>query len=1252
MLPPLSLNKLTIDKPAGTALSLAGTQSIINVADNFRLVLATLNDNGNTINIAKNVYNSGIHNGTGKIVLNGTLLQSIDGNGVFNNLELNNTNAAPAPVSLVANCTVNGALTFSQNNLFNIGTYNLKLNATASVVNEGALRYFKSAGNAGDGGLTRVYASPAALSFPVGVVNYTPGSIGFSAAPTVYGSITVIPVNYAHPNVTVTGRSLTYFWRVKSSGFTLGAATVVHGYTYDQSNVVTGGDVSEDEYVAARFNSTTSTWTKGTANDVDETANIIGEPGTGSFLENVAFIDGDYTAGDDNPTSPFGVPTIFYSRQSGQWSNVNTWSLTSHTVDNPPAVVPGASDIVIIGDNDIVTLATVPANPDQGVQNCASLKIENGSTLDIGFNPGCVFSMVVSHPNGNGIFRVTTDFDYPVTYVFPSGDFSDFNVNMGTTELYTTNPAPGSTYYLPENVSSYGNLIISPLGGSNIIFPNRDLTIYGNLITRGQNADSWFAMSWGTTYPGPIAAIPKTVTVNGNLDIQGGSFGWYQNGAIAQNIVVNGNVIVAPLSGIDDWGGASNQMLSIGGSLINNANGLINAPAGTRAWCRFTNIPVTFFGSTSTNITNTTGTPSTTFGQVIINKGTSQTTTLTCNIGGTLSSPADNWLTLQNGTFRYMRTDPGTDFTVSTTTPFAVPSTAGLYIDYANANNRNILIGNAANNSGDLILSGKLTLIRGSVYIGQIAAPANNNDIEYSGGGASSIEIQGGNLVVNGQIRRNTSTTNGILNYTQSGGAVIINGNGSNAGYAKLEVLNAGSGFNMSAGTLTIVRGGGTTYGDLYLRPASSSVTGGTIVFTNVIPNTLQNYLIDANIPLNNLTITGPAGAGLNANLGLLVSPLVLNGTLTLSNSQSIFSSNNINVSLKGNLDNSGTYNFGTNTTTFNGGVQVITGSSVTNFNNLNVLSTNSLTVNNNFSVNQDLFIGSGNLILGNKKVILSGNLANNGSYTDDNTTGGISLSGTIQQQISGTGAYGKLEINNSSGAKLSNGIMLQNDLVLTHGIFNINSNLLTLSQNSSIIGVPGITNMIMSDGVTSSLGVRKYFPAGPHLFTFPVGIAGKYTPAIFTITANTTVGYININPVDNSHPSVLDPMNVLKYYWQIESSGISGFNGSLLLQYLPGDVSGVESDYVAARLELPGSYWYKAPVGPATDNVNETTHQITFNYSGSSNLSGDYTAGNDSAIPDELADYRSNKDGDWSDETIWTPVGSSPPCPFWWPKW
>ena len=85
-----------------------------------------------------------------------------------------------------------------------------------------------------------------------------------------------------------------------------------------------------------------------------------------------------------------------------------------------------------------------------------------------------------------------------------------------------------------------------------------------------------------------------------------------------------------------------------------------------------------------------------------------------------------------------------------------IPATAGLYIDYANANNVSILIGNAANNNGDLQLSGKLTIVRGIVYVGQAAAPNNHNDIEYTGSGASEIDIQGGSLYVNGNIKRQT----------------------------------------------------------------------------------------------------------------------------------------------------------------------------------------------------------------------------------------------------------------------------------------------------------------------------------------------------------------------------------------------------------------------------------------------------------------------------------------------------------------
>ena len=219
---------------------------------------------------------------------------------------------------------------------------------------------------------------------------------------------------------------------------------------------------------------------------------------------------------------------------------------------------------------------------------------------------------------------------------------------------------------------------------------------------------------------------------------------------------------------------------------------------------------------------------------------------------------------------------------------------------------------------------------------------ATNNDIEYSSSGASAIDIQGGTLVVNGQIRRNPLNAGGILKYSQSGGNVTINGQASNTTNAKLEVLNEGSDFTMSNGTLTIVRGNGATttpsspFGDLYIRPETGSVTGGTIVFSQGALAT-QNYFLDANIPLNNLTITGAAGQP--ATVRLLVSPLVLNGNMTI-NANSVLNSNNINITFNGNLINTpgvGGYVSGTNLTTFsatNGssfaGAQTITGA--TNF--------------------------------------------------------------------------------------------------------------------------------------------------------------------------------------------------------------------------------------------------------------------------------------------------------------------------------
>jgi hypothetical protein len=273
-----SFNNLTLNNSSGNSLTLNGTQTEINIEGTLTILKGELADNEKTINASGTIYNSATHSGDGKIVLNGTTAQTIngDGNGIFGNIELNNTSAETAPVTLGANATINGELTFSQDKLFDISTYKLRFGEDASVTNAGANRFIQTAGNAGDGGVEKTYAATAtSFTFPVGSIStnhvaaeYTPAEISFGTNPTTFGSINVIPVGYEHPNTTTNGRSLTYFWRVKSSDFDMGPATVSHSYTYSENDVVTGADITEAGYLAASYSNTTYTWTKYNTTDI------------------------------------------------------------------------------------------------------------------------------------------------------------------------------------------------------------------------------------------------------------------------------------------------------------------------------------------------------------------------------------------------------------------------------------------------------------------------------------------------------------------------------------------------------------------------------------------------------------------------------------------------------------------------------------------------------------------------------------------------------------------------------------------------------------------------------------------------------------------------------------------------------------------------------------------------------------------------------------------------------------------------
>ena len=221
-------------------------------------------------------------------------------------------------------------------------------------------------------------------------------------------------------------------------------------------------------------------------------------------------------------------------------------------------------------------------------------------------------------------------------------------------------------------------------------------------------------------------------------------------------------------------------------------------------------------------------------------------------------------------------------------------------------------------------------------------------------------------------------------------------------------------------------------------------------------------------------------------------------------------------------------FRLGTSTqvTTFDGVNQTISGNgtNVTNFANLVIVSSGTVSLastTTTLQVNNKLTLNSGILAGGSNTVYVIGDIYNKASHTSSSVAGGLNLKGITAQNISGdgNGSIGNVIVNNANGINLKDNATINGQLTFTNGRIYIDDYLLTLGQNSTIGGIPTVNKMIMLNGALSDQGVRKLFPAGATAaFTIPIGVAGKYTPAIYTINATSTAGGITVRPVNSDH--------------------------------------------------------------------------------------------------------------------------------------
>ena len=810
-----------------------------------------------------------------------------------------------------------------------------------------------------------------------------------------------------------------------------------------------------------------------------------------------------------------------------------------------------------------------------------------------------------------------------------NGDFGDFASNSSSLYLFFTT-SDGASYTM-TNIPQPAPTINFESGRYTLNQP--DLVVNYDLVSGWNNYD---------------IIIVDDVLVKRDLRLSN-----YDRGGLhfpgtgsPVTLTVDGDVNISDPILVDDPGSAStleHKFIVKGDIIVNDDNITLfnssNRPA----------VILELQGASSNTYTNSAGTIPSLY-RVVMNKGTSQVDTFTFSNSITLNGPTSGVgvskaLELQNGTLVLDDSNININLTTGDDN-FDIPSTAGLEVRQGQVD--------ASGNSG-ILLDGKLFVNGGTVDMS-----GGDNFIQYSASGNAVLEVAAGTLKVGSQVRRRTSSTEGILTYKQSGGTVEIGTDaaGQNS-RAIFEVVNAGSSFEHTGGTFTLVNDyrSNPSIASFYFNPETVNLSKGTeITFgnTNTVASA-KDFTIYAGKDLMNIR-TDNSGSN-SPTLTMQVVPLTLTQDMNIGTGTTV-DANGLDINMYGDFNNSGIFTASQNkvyfladtTQSINGITTFYDLYKTTGTDTLKLGTNSEITVDHYLSLESGLFYDNGN------NVNVKGNLNNIITALSSGTGNGIVLNGTSQQTITGSGTYARLMMDNSSGATVPTGynVTVTDSLILKQGIFDIGKNLLILTKDADIIESAPFSesNMISTNISFTDAGVKKYYPiiTSTTTFTYPMGSAGKYTPVKFDITANgNDTASIRVKAANERHPSIIedsetpeitDANNVLQYYWTLDANGIEGFSATATMECYGADVL-VENppyttaDYITARLlDANLGTWDKF----ANLDFNEATNELYFYYTGTNDqgIDGDYTAGIDDAIPDQVPSYITIADGTWSDATIW----------------
>ncbi|MCW3805974.1 T9SS type A sorting domain-containing protein [Plebeiibacterium marinum] len=1156
--------------------------------------------------------------------------------------------------------------------------------------------FIYTAGNVSDGGLTLLVNENRTYGFPIGVSGkYTPAEVIVSNIDDA-GYITINPVDEVLKTTNDVGNVLEYYWRVRPDEFSV-MPDVIYNLTYDDSDVM-GGTNAEKNYYPGRVLGE-SPYTRLHIHDkgrVDDANNIITyDDSSGGGLP---LVRANYTAGDNSRFT--GDVEIFYSRDNARearWRSNNTWTRSDRlndldgngTIDEyeyhdsrQPGVndYPKEGDVAVIGwvpwgnttgnggegephgiwidgtqeacaELIFTPMEDVSGNPTARVYRsnfqfrpCLCINNNSGElTCDLVSGEGMIWARI-----GDPDFSlmdlkefVVQDSSY-IVYENFSNDRIISNSPDISPNLMIANSGWGSSNFnvtLDKDIVTNGNFEI--LGNANVILDNDldgDFTIGRNL--------EFFEIT-----------NPEEGSPSG-----GGAELVFQNNGNERSVTVGGDILLRNTNNQiyvqNANGSALDHELFVFGSINQSKAGiglnLCDGPGNDR-------ITLCFKGDSDESIDILAGNNPDLY-RLVIDKGNDNTSALSlnCNFsiqGATSGVGVEKAIELQNG--KLIVNHSGIDMDLTTgDDDFYIPSTAALEVQKGTVN--------ALGNSG-ISLDGLLKVSGGIVDMA--SGSGDDNPIVYSASGSAAIEVSnGGQLYVGSQIRRSETSLEGVLSFTLQDELSKVEIGQDAAGIDDrgiFEILNDGSSFTHTAGTFTIVndlRANASTP-TFYFNPETSNLTSGTSINFGNGNTSFQGkvFTIYAGAELEDLNIdnTSMEGVKLTSN----VVPLTVNGSLNITEGAEL-DANGLDLVVNGNYFNAGTYTAKYNNTYFSGSAdQVVTQTGIGNFYNLYKNTSSKLVLNNNVTVDRETHLTAGTFNDGGYCFFAKGDMYIDivtSSGTDVDGDGkGIVACGTEQQNLFGNPTMAVFKMDNQEGVQIpvGNQVTISNELIMNKGILDIDQNMLVIQKGADIIEESSFSedNMIQTNISFTDAGIKKYFSAisSNTTFTYPIGSQGKYTPVVFSIGTLNEDASIRVKAADEHQPTVQEGLgvmgsgetdNVLQYYWILDAEGVSNIAASVVMQAQADDESttGVYNtgQYITARLRSRNSGIWDKYGNAVSNDYNESTHELTFTLAGGNDqIDGDYTAGIDDAIPDQVAQYVSVKNGSWGDEDTWSPT-------------